>query len=1354
MVALLAVVVGLVTMAPPTYGVPAATTPTVPTGTTTGPAVHSPAALSPPVVPAAGAAYLGAFVDPSGQALSGVAPLGGAAGVAAELAALPGVEPGLGRALSIVEVDQGWSVPIDTAQLRLVAATGAIPMITWECGDTDANVTAGADDALIARFAHQLSSLGTPVMVRWFPDANSSSPTAQGCLGGGGAAGYVAAFQHVQQLLASSGAANAATVWSIDTSPGSSSDWAGFYPGAGSADWIAADDDSPSPGPADPAGVTAAFGSWYSTFSTYGRPLLISNTGAAPGSQGQFLAQLSSDLPTRYPLIKGVVYFDAPQSAPPTPLALDADGLAAFGALSRSPYFQPTRSVSSTAVSASITRVTSGQPVSIAATVSAPDLGGSVTYLDNGTVLTGCAYRPVTVASGCDTSTLPVGTDSIVADYSGDAAFAPSTSAPVSVTVAPPPAPTPTGTTVVAPAAGTDQSHPQLVGPHAPTCTGSSPADASGPGGPPAVPGPCQAYLGASVDPTGTTLSEPAALAALDQGLGRPASIVQLDQAWNAPVNATQLEQAYATGAIPMITWSCGDLDSHVANGNDDAIIAAAAQAMASAGIPLLLQWFPDPGSFPGDSSRCLGNAGAAGYVQAFRQIVRKFTAAGADNVAFVWSVDTNGTQTTPWNAYYPGSSFVDWIGADGFDGSSTPPTAGWVQNRFGAWYSEFSSFGKPLMISDTGAVTGQVPSVQAPYLNVLGSVLPTAFPLIKAVVYLDGPAPGPNGTAYDFTLDPAGQSAFQALSADPYFQPVTSATTTSVSVSDATPPQGKVVTITAAVAGSDLGGSVSFLDNGAPIPGCADVQVLNASSCETSSLAQGVHHLTADYLGDAAYGPSGSAPVTVTVGSAAGVQGRPYIPPVGSAYLGAWVRPLPVTTLTPVNQELSQLPSFNSGLGRSLSVVHVYQDWTEPTPAATLQKVLASGGTPMIDWRCGPSDATILSGQDDALITSFATELAQLKAPVFLRWFYEFNFPNSPDYKACVGNLGPAGYAATFRHIHALFTAAGASNVAFVWCIASGGQDQDWIKYYPGPAYVDWIAVDGYLRNSTTYRPGLFAQLFGPWYSTFAGFGKPMMITETAALSGAQSPYLSDVKQSLDNGYPMIRGVIYFDAPGKGGTYQYPLDPSGYSAFQSLDNDKHFQPPQEPSTTSVAASTSSALPAQAVHISTNVVSDYGGSVSLFSNGSPVVGCQQLSVATGPSCTTVSLPAGTDVLTAVYNGDAEFGRSVSAPARVQLDPLFATDPSAPPLPPLGGVPTFRLLSLPLTTPAAFAPLATTSEVTDGTPNGLDLWGTLIGRDGYGWAGVLAGVVLMIIGGAYMLVTWVKDERLKRRLSRP
>ena len=363
-------------------------------------------------------------------------------------------------------------------------------------------------------------------------------------------------------------------------------------------------------------------------------------------------------------------------------------------------------------------------------------------------------------------------------------------------------------------------------------------------------------------------------------------------------------------------------------------------------------------------------------------------------------------------------------------------------------------------------------------------------------------------------------------------------------------------------------------------------MQVLNASSCETSSLPEGANDITADYLGDAAYGSVGIGVGRRHRGLGAGRTGTSLHSPGGDGLPRGLGAAPAGDQADPGQPGVERAPVVQQRIGPLALGRPRLPELVAPTPTATLEKVLANGATPMIDWRCGPSDATILSGQDDALITSFATELAQLKAPVFLRWFYEFNFPNSPDYKACIGKLGPAGYAAAFRHIHALFTAAGASNVSFVWCIASGGQDRDWIKYYPGPAYVDWIAVDGYLRNSTTYQAGQFAQLFGSWYSTFDSFGKPMMITETAALAGAQGPYLSDVKQSLDNGYPMIRGVLYFDAPGKGGTYHYPLDNSGYSAFQSLANDRHFQPPQEPSTTSVTVSTSSAAPAEAVHIS------------------------------------------------------------------------------------------------------------------------------------------------------------------------
>ena len=340
-VALVVGLVGMVSLAPPTSGAAATATSPAPPGSSSGTTspqavatsgaqpVRNPAVLAPPVIPASGSAYLGAFVDPSAQASTGTTPLGGAAGTAAELASLPSFDQGLGRPLALVEVDQAWGTPVDTVQLGQVAATGAIPVITWECGDTDANVVAGADDALITAFAQKVNSLGAPVMVRWFPDPNSPDRATQGCLGAGGASGYAAAFRHVQQLLVAAGASNASTVWSVDTSYGASSDWASYYPGADSIAWIAADSYE---SPAAPGDLTTAFGSWYSTFSAYGKPLLLSNTGAAPGSQDRFLARVTAELPADYPAVRGLVYLDAPRQAVPSQPVLDAGGQAAFRA--------------------------------------------------------------------------------------------------------------------------------------------------------------------------------------------------------------------------------------------------------------------------------------------------------------------------------------------------------------------------------------------------------------------------------------------------------------------------------------------------------------------------------------------------------------------------------------------------------------------------------------------------------------------------------------------------------------------------------------------------------------------------------------------------------------------------------------------------------------------------------------------------------------------------------------------------------------------------------------------------------------------------------------------------------------
>ena len=205
----------------------------------------------------------------------------------------------------------------------------------------------------------------------------------------------------------------------------------------------------------------------------------------------------------------------------------------------------------------------------------------------------------------------------------------------------------------------------------------------------------------------------------------------------------------------------------------------------------------------------------------------------------------------------------------------------------------------------------------------------------------------------------------------------------------------------------------------------------------------------------------------------------------------------------TSVDQELHLLPGFNASLARPLSVVHIYQPWSSPTPDAQIQQVRATGAIPLLDWACGDTDANIISGADDALISGLRCQMAALDAPGVPSLVLRAQLSRGINYAAAISNLGPQVYVDAFRHIHDLFVAAGASNVAFVWTIAASGTDKDWINYYPGSAYVDWITADGYARTSTP-TPGVFTQRFSQWYQTFSGFGKPLMITETAAFSGA----------------------------------------------------------------------------------------------------------------------------------------------------------------------------------------------------------------------------------------------------------
>ena len=274
-------------------------------------------------------------------------------------------------------------------------------------------------------------------------------------------------------------------------------------------------------------------------------------------------------------------------------------------------------------------------------------------------------------------------------------------------------------------------------------------------------------YLGAYVNPSGSdgggTIEQVLGdLPAFRQQMGRSPAIVSVYQPWTYPWvrNDNLIEIADSYGAIPMVSWHCGDTNERIASGADDALIFRFAEQLKKYARPVLLRWFWEA-NLPNPD--CLGTGTraeqAAQYVAAFRRIARIFDIDGASNVAFVWA--TSGAWVAaPMEMFYPGDQYIDWIGVDGYDRQQRGREA--FTALFSHWYELFAGRRKPMIVTDTGATTDQ-----AEFLQGIAEVLPRDFPAIKALVYFDSVA------GIDWRLSSyggAGFTAFVGLGRNPLF--------------------------------------------------------------------------------------------------------------------------------------------------------------------------------------------------------------------------------------------------------------------------------------------------------------------------------------------------------------------------------------------------------------------------------------------------------------------------------------------------------------------------------------------------------------------------------------------------------
>ena len=259
--------------------------------------------------------------------------------------------------------------------------------------------------------------------------------------------------------------------------------------------------------------------------------------------------------------------------------------------------------------------------------------------------------------------------------------------------------------------------------------------------------------------------------------IGARVQILHVYAEFASPLPTATLDSIESYGATPMLDWSCSNVGD-ITSGKDDALITTYAQGLRSFSKPIFLRWYWEMNLNDRAHKNCGGSSDPAQYIAAWRHIWTLFQTQHVTNVAFVWC-PSGLASTTPASAYYPGDSYVDWIGIDHYDvhgGATTGTTA--VTALFGDFYKAWSGHGKPLMIGETGAQPGD----QAEFLNGLRTTMPSMYPDFKALVYFDSPGQVGKPTKatratqagktvkgpYNLTGD--GVSAFRELANDPYF--------------------------------------------------------------------------------------------------------------------------------------------------------------------------------------------------------------------------------------------------------------------------------------------------------------------------------------------------------------------------------------------------------------------------------------------------------------------------------------------------------------------------------------------------------------------------------------------------------
>jgi len=257
-----------------------------------------------------------------------------------------------GKKVSIVH----WGVPAPwtstfNAQLsahQKVVSAGELTLLDMNSGSVPlADIAAGKYDSSITTWAQQAAAFGHPFFLRWDWEMNGRwfawGTTSSNV---NTASTYVSAWRHMHDLFARAGASNVTWVWCPNVVFSGSTSLTSLYPGDSYVDWTCLD--GYNKGGSQWTSFTSLFGSSYDQLLQVApsKPVMIGETASAEngGSKAAWIQDALSSLPTRFPQIRALVWFNWKITESGTtwtwPIESSSSAESAFSSGVASSYFQ------------------------------------------------------------------------------------------------------------------------------------------------------------------------------------------------------------------------------------------------------------------------------------------------------------------------------------------------------------------------------------------------------------------------------------------------------------------------------------------------------------------------------------------------------------------------------------------------------------------------------------------------------------------------------------------------------------------------------------------------------------------------------------------------------------------------------------------------------------------------------------------------------------------------------------------------------------------------------------------------------------------------------------------------------